>query len=54
MVRPVGVVADERTGRLRAAVGERERHGDGEGARAAMLAHLAGVAVLTRDAYPAC
>jgi GntR family transcriptional regulator, transcriptional repressor for pyruvate dehydrogenase complex len=32
---------------------EAVRHGDGEAARAAMLAHLADVAVLTRDAYPA-
>jgi DNA-binding FadR family transcriptional regulator len=32
---------------------EAVRHGDGEPARAAMLAHLADVAVLTRDAYPA-
>lgn len=29
------------------------RRGDGEAARTAMLAHLADVAVLTRDAYPA-
>jgi DNA-binding FadR family transcriptional regulator len=29
------------------------RRGDGEAARAAMLAHLADVAVLTKDAYPA-
>jgi DNA-binding FadR family transcriptional regulator len=31
---------------------EAVRHGDSEAARAAMLAHLADVAVLTRDAYP--
>jgi GntR family transcriptional repressor for pyruvate dehydrogenase complex len=33
---------------------ETVRHRDGEAARAAMLSHLADVAVRTRDAYPAC